>query len=164
MWKKNGTSPIPHEKALSLLGEGSEVKGEFRTPGALRIEGRFEGTLRVEGRLVIASTAEVKGTIHASQVLIGGLFQGDVFAEELVEIASTATVRGEIRTRKLEAHSGSQLELRCYVGEGVLQAPPSMEKGDKLPNRVSLPLEAGPPQEAAKDQKPAEEKASKRLH
>ncbi|MCS7188618.1 MAG: polymer-forming cytoskeletal protein, partial [Bacteroidia bacterium] len=108
LWKKNETPPPAHEKTLSLLGEGSEIKGDFSTPGSLRIEGRFQGNLRVEGRLVIAPMAEVKGRVQAGQVLIAGRFEGQMFAEALVEISPTAEVRGEIRAKKLEAQSGSR--------------------------------------------------------
>lgn len=122
LWKKNG-SAAPPEKALSLLGEGSQVQGEFYTPGALRIEGHFQGNLRVEGRLVIAPTAEVRGTLHAAQVLIAGLFEGQVVATDLLEVASTARLRGEIRARRMETQSGARLEVRCWVGEEGTDLP-----------------------------------------
>lgn len=126
LWKKNG-SPSPPEKALSLLGEGSQVQGDFYTPGALRIEGQFQGNLRVEGRLVVAPSAEVKGNLHASQVLIAGIFEGEVIATELLEVASTARIRGEIRAKRMETQSGARLEVRCWVGEEVGDSPLAVE-------------------------------------
>ncbi|MCX7605711.1 MAG: polymer-forming cytoskeletal protein [Bacteroidia bacterium] len=119
VWKKNGTPPVNHEKTLSLLGEGSNTKGDFFTPGALRVEGRFQGSLRVEGRLVLAQTAEVKGHIHAAQVLIAGQFEGQITAEELLEVASTAQIKGEIRAKRMEMQGGARLEVRCWVGETI---------------------------------------------
>lgn len=122
LWKKNGTA-APPEKALSLLGEGSQVQGEFYSPGALRIEGQFQGTLRVEGRLVVAPTAEVKGNLHAAQVLIAGTFEGEVVATDLLEVAATARIRGEIRAKRMETQSGARLEVRCWVGENLAETP-----------------------------------------
>lgn len=125
LWKKNGTA-APPEKALSLLGEGSQVKGDFYTPGALRIEGQFQGSLRVEGRLVVAPTAEVKGTLHATQVLIAGAFEGEILTTDLLEIAATARIRGEIRAKRMETQSGARLEVRCWIGEDLLETLPEV--------------------------------------
>ncbi len=135
LWKKNGTA-APPEKALSLLGEGSQVKGDFYTPGALRIEGQFQGSLRVEGRLVIAPTAEVKGTLHATQVLIAGAFEGEIRATDCLEVAATARIRGEIRAKRMETQSGARLEVRCWIGEDLLETQP------EAPLAVSVPAPA----------------------
>lgn len=127
LWKKDGSLNGAYEKALSLLGEGSHTKGEFHTPGNLRIEGSFHGQLRVEGRLVIAPSAEVRGRIHAGQVHIAGRFAGEVLADDSVEVAPSAHVQGEIRTRRLECQKGATLEVRCFVGEEIYQKPAELE-------------------------------------
>lgn len=123
LWKKDASPNGAYEKALSLLGEGSHTKGEFHTPGNLRVEGSFQGQLRVEGRLVIAPSAEVRGRIHAGQVHIAGRFAGEVLADDSVELAPSAHVQGEIRARRLECHKGATLEVRCFVGEESYQKP-----------------------------------------
>lgn len=125
LWGKNGNISSTHEKALSLLGEGSHTKGEISTPGNLRIEGYFNGKLEVAGRLVIAGSAEVSGTIHARQVLVEGKFEGDILAEELVEIGPTAQVKGTLRARRMECRSGAKLEIHCWVHEELPPTPPS---------------------------------------
>lgn len=117
LWGKNGSISAAHEKALSLLGEGSHTKGEISTPGNLRIEGYFSGKLEVAGRLVIASSAEVLGNVQARQVLIEGKFEGDILAEELAEIGPTAQVKGTLRARRMECRSGAKLEIHCWVHE-----------------------------------------------
>lgn len=126
LWKKNGQVTGPTEKTLCLLGEGSQTKGEFYTPGSLRVEGLFKGTLRVEGRLVIAPTGEVQGEIQAGQVLIAGRFEGRLVAEELLEVAETGQVKGEIRAKRMQTVSGATMQVHCWVG-------------DPLPETVSLP-------------------------
>ncbi|MEN3040302.1 MAG: polymer-forming cytoskeletal protein [Bacteroidia bacterium] len=120
-WKNHSGTSTAHEKALSLLGEGSETRGELHTPGNLRIEGTYRGTLRVEGRLVIAPSATVDGIIHAKQIHVAGHFTGEIIAEESIEVASTAYVQGEIRARQIECQKGARLEIRCWTGEDALQ-------------------------------------------
>lgn len=123
LWKTNGSANGSYEKALSLLGEGSHTKGDFHTPGNLRVEGTFHGKLRVEGRLVIAPSADVQGTIHASQIHIAGKFSGEIMADDIVELSPTARVQGDIRARRMEAHKGAILEVRCFIGEDIYQKP-----------------------------------------
>lgn len=121
LWKKNGQAAGPAEKTLCLLGEGSQTKGEFYTPGSLRVEGLFTGTLRVDGRLVIAPTGEVRGEIHAGQVLVAGRFEGRLFAEESVEVAETGQVQGEIRARRMQTASGAAMQVYCWIGENLAE-------------------------------------------
>lgn len=126
LWKRGSTANGAYEKTLSLFGEGSQTKGEFGTPGNLRIEGTFQGRLQVGGRLVIAESAEVSGTIRSHQVHIAGKFSGEIFAEDNIEIASTAEVRGQLRARRLECEKGAMLEVRCWIGEET-SSPPVQE-------------------------------------
>ncbi|MCX8111743.1 MAG: polymer-forming cytoskeletal protein [Bacteroidia bacterium] len=123
LWKKDQPVNGALEKALSLLGEGSHTNGDLSTPGNLRIEGSFQGKIKVEGRLVIAPSAEVKGTIQAGQVHVAGRFSGEILADESIEIAPTAHVQGQIRTRRLECERGAVLQVHCLVGEEVYQKP-----------------------------------------
>ncbi|GIV25851.1 MAG: hypothetical protein KatS3mg026_1543 [Bacteroidia bacterium] len=127
LWKKNGHVAAPAEKTLCLLGEGSQTKGEFYTPGSLRVEGTFKGTLRVEGRLVIAPTGEVQGEIQAAQVLVAGRFEGRLVAEELLEVAETGHIKGEIRARRMQTASGATMQVHCWVGENLAEPAPTPE-------------------------------------
>ncbi|MCS7153518.1 MAG: polymer-forming cytoskeletal protein [Bacteroidia bacterium] len=120
-WKRGSSLNGAYEKALSLLGEGSSTRGEFQTPGNLRIEGHFEGKLKVEGRLVLAPSAEVRGEIHAVQVHVAGRFAGEIVAEDVVEVAPTAQIQGEIRARRLECERGASLQVHCLIGEGIFE-------------------------------------------
>ncbi|MCS6789983.1 MAG: polymer-forming cytoskeletal protein [Bacteroidia bacterium] len=142
LWSKNGSTSPTHEKALSLLGEGSQTKGEITTPGNLRIEGSFSGKLDVAGRLVIAGSAEVSGTIYARQVLVEGKFEGDILAQELVEIGPTAQIKGTLRTRRMECRSGAKLEIHCWVH-------------DDLPPTIPSKPASAPSKEKDKDSAPA---------
>ncbi len=39
----------------SIIGEGSEFKGEFNINGLLRIDGKFKGTIQTDGKVLIES-------------------------------------------------------------------------------------------------------------
>ncbi|HOS41394.1 MAG TPA: polymer-forming cytoskeletal protein, partial [Spirochaetota bacterium] len=57
----------------SIIGEGSEFKGEFKVNGLLRIDGKFKGTIETEGKVLIGKSGEAVTDIKASIVIIGGL-------------------------------------------------------------------------------------------
>jgi cytoskeletal protein CcmA (bactofilin family) len=68
----------------SIIGEGSEFKGEFKINGLLRIDGRFKGTIETDGKVLIGQSGEALTDIRARLVVIGGTVKGNIFATERV--------------------------------------------------------------------------------
>ncbi len=144
LWRKNGTTERGHaDHSLSIVGEGAHIEGTLDVPGNLRIEGTFRGRAVVGHRLVVAESAQVKGTLEAREVLIAGVFEGEIKGSQHVEIASTARLKGSIHSQKLEVHSGATLLLTCQVGE-VQDAPPSPDRNGTSPKPEPLTKDAPP--------------------
>ena len=78
----------------SIIGEGSEFKGEFNINGLLRIDGKFKGTIQTDGKVLIGKTGEAVTDVRARVVVVGGMVRGNVFASERVIMLSTGQVRG----------------------------------------------------------------------
>lgn len=145
LWGKAGTAERGHaDHSLSIIGEGAHIEGTLDVPGNLRIEGTFRGRAVVGHRLVVAESAQVKGTLEAREILIAGAFEGEIKGSQHVEISSTARLKGSIHSQKLEVHSGATLLLTCQVGE-VQDTPPSLDRNGTSPKPEQLPKDAPPP-------------------
>lgn len=101
----------------SIIGEGSEFKGEFTVNGLLRIDGRFKGTIETEGKVLIGQTGEAITDIKARVVVIGGTVRGNIFATERVIMLSSGQMHGNIITPSLVMEDGVVFDGNCVINK-----------------------------------------------
>ncbi len=101
----------------SIIGEGSEFKGEFNINGLLRIDGKFKGSIQTEGKVLIGKTGEAITDIKARVVVVGGYVKGNIFAGEKVTMLSTGHVVGNIITPSLVMEDGVVFEGNCVINK-----------------------------------------------
>ncbi len=101
----------------SIIGEGSDFKGEFKINGLLRIDGHFQGTIETEGKVLIGLTGEAVTDIKARLVVIGGAVRGNIFATERVIFLSTGVMKGNIITPSLIMEDGVKFEGNCTINK-----------------------------------------------
>jgi cytoskeletal protein CcmA (bactofilin family) len=102
----------------SIIGEGSEFKGEFKINGLLRIDGKFKGTIETDGKVLIGKTGEATTDIRARVVVIGGTVRGNIFANERVILLTSGHINGNIITPSLIMEEGVTFEGNCIINKG----------------------------------------------
>jgi cytoskeletal protein CcmA (bactofilin family) len=94
--------------ALTYLGAGSEVRGDVRTAGNLRVDGAIFGTVQVDGDLEVSSTVLVEGeNISARNVLVHGRIKAKVHASEQLRIHGQGRVEGDVTAQSLDIEAGA---------------------------------------------------------
>ena len=101
----------------SIIGEGSEFKGEFKINGLLRVDGKFTGTIVTDGKVLIGQAGEALTDIEARTVIIGGIVRGNIYATERVILLSTGKVTGNIITPGIVMEEGSIFEGQCVINK-----------------------------------------------
>lgn len=101
----------------SIIGEGSEFKGEFKINGLLRIDGKFTGTIETEGKVLIGQSGNAITDIEARVVVIGGIVRGNIYATERVILLTTGKVEGNIITPSLVMEEGVKFEGKCTINK-----------------------------------------------
>lgn len=99
----------------SIIGEGSEFKGEFNINGLLRIDGKFKGTIETDGKVLIGQSGEAITDIKARVVVVGGSVRGNIFATERIIMLSSGRINGNIITPSLIMEDGVQFEGNCTI-------------------------------------------------
>lgn len=99
----------------SIIGEGSEFKGEFKINGLLRIDGNFKGTIETTGKVLIGRTGQAITDIKARLVVIGGTVKGNIYASERVIFLSSGHIIGNIITPSLIMEDGVAFEGNCTI-------------------------------------------------
>lgn len=108
----------------TVLGPNTNIQGDIRSSGGVRIDGDFGGTLDIAGNLVIGEKAQVVATITANNVQIQGTVQGSVTAKRL-EILDTGKLWGDIQVDSFVLDDGG-----FYRGQSKMQGdtePPLLE-------------------------------------
>ena len=108
----------PNEAIInSIIGYGSELKGEFKFNGVLRIDGVFAGELKSDGKVIISQTGHIKTDIKAGTIVIGGLVEGNVYATKQVNLLATGKLLGDIITPSLIVEEGVIFEGNCIINK-----------------------------------------------
>ncbi len=103
-----------NNKLETLIGTGSEIKGDVTANGTLKIDGKITGNI-IADSVILGNNALVTGDIKAKSVVIGGRLNGNVTAEDIVEIKPTGQVFGDVHTKKLSVSEGGIFEGRSLI-------------------------------------------------
>lgn len=113
--------PVEENIVNSIIGEGSEFKGEFKINGLLRIDGKFQGTIETDGKVLIGQSGEAITDIKARLIVIGGSVRGNIFATERVIFLSTGRIKGNIITPSLIMEDGVIFEGNCTINKSPVK-------------------------------------------
>ncbi len=103
-----------NDKLEALIGPNSELSGDLRIEGTLRIDGACTGNI-VADWVIVGDGASIKGDIAARGVVIGGTIHGTIKAQDIVEIKPKGQLLGDIHTKKLTVAEGGMFEGRSYI-------------------------------------------------
>ena len=107
------------DTAMSVIAQGMRVVGDIDCGGVLKIEGVVEGTIRGPRQLLLGRQGEVKGDIHAREIVLGGRVEGTVVADERIEIQGTAFVIGDVHTKSIVVLEGGRINGAVRMDDGV---------------------------------------------
>lgn len=124
--------------ALTYIGAGSEVRGDLRTAGNLRVDGTVFGTVQVDGDLEVSSTGSVEGeSVSARNVLVHGRIKAKVHAAEQLRIHGQGRVEGDVTAQSLDIEAGAHFIGYSRTGveqpANVLQIDHDAQDADRNP-------------------------------
>ena len=102
-------------RRTTLLGPGTDIKGELVTDEELVILGRVSGRRVRATAITIGPKAEVRANIETRTIRIEGVVVGDIHAEISVMVQSSATVRGVISCPVITIREGASINGAANV-------------------------------------------------
>ncbi len=132
-------------QGLTIIGQGTAVKGEIHSTGTVRIEGQVTGTVHCEGAIVVQESGQVAAELVGSHVIISGKVKGNVFAHERLEVMANATVIGDITSPRISIAEGVVFEGQC-----IMKTP-----AEAASTPAELPPGRGPEQETPAAEPPS---------
>lgn len=106
---------ITNNNTVNLLCEGTEITGDLKTKGDLRVDGKVNGKIITSGRLIVGSNAEINGDIECTNVDVFGMVNGNILSAGTVTLKSTARMVGNISTPVFVAEQGILFNGNCKM-------------------------------------------------
>ena len=101
----------------NIIGDGSVLKGNLKTSGNIRLEGKVIGDILSKSKVACGETSIVDGNVVAENAEIAGKVTGKVTVSELLILKSTASIHGDITTDNLIIESGANFNGACSMGK-----------------------------------------------
>lgn len=111
------------DKVETLLGRGTEFRGNLVSRGVVRLDGKFEGEINHGGSLFIGETAQVTAKVKCKHLTVAGLLRGDVDCEGKLEILSKGQLYGDIKTAQIVIADGA-----VFQGASMMREPADGKK------------------------------------
>ncbi len=109
-----------NDEAISAVGHnalanGTLVKGDLKTDGDFRLDGRIEGTISCGGKIVIGPGAKVEGDIISVNAEILGEVVGSITTSEVLVLKPSAVIKGIITTQALVVEPSAKFSGTCNM-------------------------------------------------
>jgi cytoskeletal protein CcmA (bactofilin family) len=92
---------------VSVIGEGTVVRGSVEGEGSLEILGRVEGDVTMTGDVSVGEAGAVRGNISGVKISVHGAVQGDLRGSEAVLLEAGARVLGDLSAPRLGVAAGA---------------------------------------------------------
>ena len=103
---------------INLISNGTEITGDVRSQGDIRIDGVLVGNLATSGKVVVGSTGKVKGEVTCKNSEVSGIIEGKIIVSELLTLKTASAINGDIITNKLSIEPGARFTGNCNMSDG----------------------------------------------
>lgn len=124
--KPANTVDMTRTKVCTIIGHGAVFHGDMTAPETIRVDGLLEGDCSCDENLILGAEGQIKGNIHAQNIIISETVEGDVTASGKMEILSTGRLTGNITARSLVIDEDAYFDGRCTMTTSPQQETPKL--------------------------------------
>ena len=114
---------------INLISNGTEITGDIKSNGDIRIDGSLTGNLSTKGKVVIGPTGKVNGEVYCKNSEVSGAVEGKISVGQLLNLKASSKIVGEIITFKLSIEPGAKFSGNCKMSESEDNGGASITKG-----------------------------------
>jgi cytoskeletal protein CcmA (bactofilin family) len=104
--------------AVNLISQGTEITGDIKSTGDIRVDGVLNGNMITKGKVVIGPTGKIKGEVECKNSEVSGMVDGKISVSQLLNLKATSKINGTIITNKLSIEPGAVFTGNCSMKEG----------------------------------------------
>ncbi|HOF21617.1 MAG TPA: polymer-forming cytoskeletal protein [Bacteroidales bacterium] len=103
--------------AINLISSGTDITGDIKSGGDLRIDGTLNGNLNTKGKVVIGPTGKVNGEVVCKNSEVSGIVEGKITVHQLLILKVSSKILGDIVTAKLSIEPGAIFSGNCKMSD-----------------------------------------------
>jgi len=107
----------PDNTTINLISNGTDITGDIRSNGDIRIDGSLTGNLNTKGKVVVGTTGKVKGEIICKNSEVAGFIEGKITVTQLLNLKASSKINGDIITSKLSIEPGAVFSGNCKMND-----------------------------------------------
>ncbi|MCU0460061.1 MAG: polymer-forming cytoskeletal protein [Bacteroidales bacterium] len=104
--------------AVNLISQGTEITGDIKSSGDIRVDGVLNGNMITKGKVVIGPTGRIKGEVECKNSEVSGMVDGKITVSQLLNLKATSKINGTIVTGKLSIEPGAVFTGNCAMKDG----------------------------------------------
>jgi cytoskeletal protein CcmA (bactofilin family) len=102
---------------INLISIGTDIIGDIKSNGDIRIDGSLTGTLNTKGKVVIGTTGKVNGEVICKNSEVAGIIEGKITVGQLLNLKASSKIHGDIATSKLSIEPGAVFSGNCKMSD-----------------------------------------------
>lgn len=100
---------------INLISNGTDITGDIKSNGDIRIDGSLKGNLNTKGKVVIGPTGKINGEIICKNSEVSGIIEGKISVSQLLNLKASSKIFGDIVTSKLAIEPGARFTGNCNM-------------------------------------------------
>lgn len=106
-----------NNSTINLISTGTDITGDVKSSGDIRIDGSLKGNLNTKGKVVIGPTGKVNGEVFCKNSEVSGVVEGKITVGQLLNLKASSKIVGDIVTAKLSIEPGAIFSGYCKMSD-----------------------------------------------
>ncbi len=136
--RKNSDNTTSYQNStmgsINSFANGTQINGEIKSTGDVRIDGKLTGVIDLKGKLVVGSTGFIDGEVVCANCDIQGKIVGKLTVTEQLSLKASAVVEGEVNAKKLSIEPGAIFNVTCQMNDSKTANSTSFKQGQDKKN------------------------------
>ena len=120
---------------INLISTGTDITGDIKSSGDVRIDGTLKGNLNTKGKVVIGPTGKVSGEVICKNSEVSGIVEGKIIVGQLLNLKASSKIVGDIATAKLSIEPGAIFSGYCKMSDVENDGAANKEKESEKPGK-----------------------------
>ena len=121
----------PETNVINIISVGTDITGNIKSTGDIRIDGSLNGNLNTKGKVVIGPTGSVTGEVICKNSEVSGALDGRIVVGQLLNLKVSSKINGDIETSKLSIEPGAIFSGTCKMSENNSYGGISVNRGQE---------------------------------
>ena len=125
------TAPINTEKIDTLIGKNTNIEGNLKAEGTIRIDGKLVGDVNLSGNLIVGDQALIEGNVKADNIHMSGIIEGNIKVMNQLHITPTGKLVGDMDVKNIVVDEGAVFQGNCIMAAAEAAATKDDNKKNK---------------------------------